>query len=337
MDVNMVGGLPDALTGLEDIAAKLHREAYPDQYSETPPPEGKTDEAPPAEAPPAVEPPVEPPPAAPPAADGLPAGVVSKAEYDALAHKFAVLQGKEYAEVPRMAAEIRALKEELTALKARPAPAAGDGTPSATPPPADGADAFVARLEQEYGPEFMTDLRATIRAETAKDLEEVKAQVGTVAAVTTRSIDDQYVAALGKAVPDWQAVVADPGFATFMNEEEGRTGRPRLFFAKEAQQARDASRVAGYYLDYKQKGAGSPPAAAPAARTPSKESLVAPSTTPQGGAPAGKDEVPFVRASELDKFARDVIAGVYRGREAQQVALQARFDAAAAAGKIIPG
>jgi hypothetical protein len=330
-------GLPDALEGLEDIAAKLHREAYPDQYPDTPTPEGKTVEAPPAEAPPAVDPPVDPPPAAPVAVEGsMPAGFVAKAEYDALAHKFSVLQGKEYAEVPRMAAEIRALKEELTALKARPAPAAGDEPP--TPPSTGAVDSFVARLEQEYGPEFMQDLRATIRAETAKDLEEVKAQVGTVAAVTTRSIDDQYVAALSRAVPDWPTVKEDPGFAAFMDEEEGRTGRPRLFFAKEAQQARDASRVAGYYLDYKQKGTGAPVSAATgAARTPSKESLVAPSTTPQGGAPVGKDDVPFVRASEIEQFGRDMTAGLYRGREKAQQAFESRWSAAQEAGKVIPG
>jgi|OpeIllAssembly_1097287.scaffolds.fasta_scaffold26550_3 hypothetical protein len=341
-------GLPDALAGLEDAAAKLHREAYPDQYSETPPAEGNTVPAPPADAPPSAEPtappagetPPETPPAAPAAGESVPAGFVPKAEYDALAHKFAVLQGKEYAEVPRMAAEIRALKDEIAALKARPAPPAGEAPAGEPPPAGDTVESRFARLVQEYGPEFVEDMRTVFREEARKEIEGVKAQVENVAAVTTRSVDEQYVATLSKAVPDWTTLVNDPGFAAYMNEEEGRTGIPRLTFAKEWQKRRDAERVAGYYLDYKQRAAG-PPVASPAAPTPrpavSKESLVAPTTTPQGAVPAGKDEVPYVRASELDKFARDVIAGAYRGREKEQLTLQARYDAAQAAGKIVPG
>jgi len=350
-------GLPNALQGLEEEANRLHREAYPEQYKETPAAE-KTVEAPAeksaesqAQAPPSetapseaaqTTPPETPPeaPAAPPEAPpAAPEGYISQAQYDALSHKFDVLTGKYNAEVPRTAAEIRALKDELAALKGQPATAKPDGQPAAAP--ADGVtmEQRLERLQQEYGSEYLEDMEYFFRSKIMKELEGVRQTVDNVVAVTSRNIDEQYVTDLSRKVPDWQTIVKDPGFANYMNEEEGNTGVPRINFAKEFQKQRNADKVGKYYTDYKSKKATVVPAAAQpsSAARMSKEALVAPSSTPSAPALSAKDEIAIVRASELDKFARDMISGVYRGREKEAAAIQAKHDAAQAAGRIVTG
>lgn len=339
-------GLPTALEGLDEAANTLHRETYPDRYKDTGPDGEKTDEAPPdaavepppadAAAPPAPETPPTTPPADTAAPGTMPEGSVARAEYDALQHKFDVLMGKYNAEVPRTAAELKALREEIAALKATPA-----GTPAPGTSPASGdVGTRLQRLEQEYGPEFVEDMRTVFREEARhevrKEIEGVKAQVEGVAQVTAHSAQTQYVAALERAVPDFRTIMGDPKFAAYMNEDEGRSGISRLAFAREFEKAHNAARVAAYYLDFKQQQSAHAPTPSPA--RPKKDSLVTPTTTPTGAATTTtKEDVPYMRASELDKFARDVNAGLYRGREKDLQAFQARLDAAQAAGRIIPG
>lgn len=341
-------GLPNALMGLEEQADKLHRDAYPEQYAPpagTPPPAAPSAETPDGEQPPTPaqtppdttpasdQPPAETPAETPPApAAAQPDGLISKADYDALQHKFSVLQGKYNAEIPRLSDELNALKNRTVTPPSE--------TPPGTPPPDGGAtmEERIERLKQEYGPEFLEDIEYFLRPKIMKELEGVKQTVENVAAVTSQAQDTQFLTRLSTIVPEWPVLVKDPAFVEFMNAEEGNSGVPRLENARKFQGQRNAEKLAKYYVDFKstRKPSVTPAPGTPTPGKPTKEALVAPATTPTGQVPTGREEIPIMRASELDKFARDVNAGLYRGRDKEYAAMDAKITAAQAAGRIIP-
>lgn len=349
-------GIPDVVARQEQEAEEIWQKAYGGQppaagAGEEPKPGEGDPAAPPIEPPAPPEPPAVPTPPAPSAPSTPPeppaAGeTVPRAEFDALKAEFErlqaahdVLQGKTYAEVPRFAAENKALRDEIAALNVtiedlrrgkgvQPAAAAATAVQSYR------ETAGYKNLVETYGEGYMKDMNEFIDSIIAP----LRSVVAESREQQARSAGEQYHQALDTKVPGWDKIAVDPRFATMLREEEGNTGMPMYHFAKKWESEHRADKVIPYYEMFVKRH-GQPAGTAPATATPKpgKDALVAPRATP-GSAPAPtKTDVEWIPASELDKLAREEVQGVWRGREKELEALKAKHNLAIAENRVIAG
>lgn len=338
--------LPKAVQDQIDRANALHRESYPEQYSDggnTPPLPG---EAPPDETPPvdsvpgqdqdlAVEgeaPPAEPLEAAPAVAAAEEGGTVSLADYQALQSQVAqltqslnVLKGKYNAEPPVLHSRIRALEEELAAAKAEtdrmrqgfvpPQPAASGGRVE-VPMMSDLMQTpFAKWFAETYEPENLEMLNQHFVRVVEQAMNPLRETVQATAKAQVQATRDAYYRALDNAIPYWETIAQDPRFAgPFLDEIVPGTRFTRRQIAKPAEQSGDSELVLSHYRDFiEQFPDVVPKTAAPAVGQPkrSKEGLVAPKTTVGGGSgappPPDPESKKIYKASEITKLAREAV------------------------------
>jgi hypothetical protein len=280
--------------------------------------------APVAPEPPVETPPVEPPtPVAPVVA--APEPVPTPAEppvADSWELKYKVLNGKYTAEVPRLAARIRELEEQLRSQPAPSAPSAAPAAPAGMTP-----ESVVA----QYGEDFAAavDAIAAARAQSLRD--EIAPRVDGMVAATATHSRNEFLRDLTGLVRNWQQIDQDAGFTAYLDEFDPQTGRTRREFFQEADQANNAARVASFFAAYA-RGTAAAPAPAPAPSVPSVEHLIQPDSSRHSEAPPGKK---LWTAAEVSRFYRD--AGKPQGPYTQKqiAAISQEIDAAVAEGRYV--
>lgn len=249
--------------------------------------------------------------AAPPAAPPPPAD-------DTMEHKYRVLQGKYNAEVPRLQRQLqeqdtilRDMRQQLTNAQTTLASlSSGQPAPNAQPPAQPAARRVKDEEIRQFGPDLYDFIKRTSLEAVEPELSRVaqpiqqrlakteQAATSAAAAVAADAVQTMYTF-LNDKVPDWTVLNELPEFLTWLEQKDPYAGAPRGQLLSQAYQANDGTRVAAFFLGFKNENAAvSPqPSAAPPAAPAAPESqllqLVAPGTPkagPASGAPndAGK-------------------------------------------------
>ncbi len=162
-------------------------------------------------------------------------------------HRYKVIEGKYRAEVPRLNADNRELRQQLDALKNELEQLKSRGTEQAT--------SLISTEDREkYGDDLLDVIKRAAQEQVAsKDSEiaELKRQLETVTTTTAKSADVSFYDQLGNMVPDWVTINADDQFLKWLDEYDEFTGRTRQDLLSDAEQSRDANRVAKFFTSWK--------------------------------------------------------------------------------------
>ena len=307
--MNLPRAVIEAERKAEEALQRLQQARQPQQQQNDPPP-GDPPASDPAPTPTPSEPSARanPAPAATP-----PANAEGDDKWEA---RFKTLSGKYNAEVPRLHAAIKerdaqlnSLTQEVEALKA-----------SLAKP----KESLVKPEEvNEFGEPLVDLIRRAAREEvSAKDAElaELRRKLESVQVATVESKEVGFYDRLNAAVPDWMAINDDPEFHTWLGEVDELTGAQRQNILVEAEERRDADRVARFFKAFKKVQSDKAAVAAT-----SLDSQVAPATSRVDAPPQGKKI--WTRGEIADFYARD-----RRGEftEADAAAIDAEIQAAVA-------
>ena len=193
--------------------------------------------------------------------------------------RFKTLSGKYNAEVPRLHAAIKerdaklnSLTEEVEALKVK----------LTTP-----QEKLVKPEEvNEFGEPLVDLIRRAAREEVqVKDGEiaELRRKLEQLSGTATANVEVSFYDRLGMAVPDWRVINDDPEFHAWLGEVDDLTGMQRQDILSQAEEKRDADRVARFFSAFKKVQQDKS-----AASSTSLESQVAPEATRTPEAPKGK-------------------------------------------------
>jgi DNA repair exonuclease SbcCD ATPase subunit len=282
----------------------------------------KEDQAAPQPAPKPAEEPAAPPPA-PPEADA--------AEWRA---RYNTLRGKYDAEVPRLAKELREIKERNKALDEQIASLRTElQTAQAKAPATPALD------DLNLDPDLVAYIEQRAQAIAAQQMEPMRQMVDESKADRearlAREQDEErktrFLNELTEFVPDWQAFDKEPGFDAFLKQQDEATGSSRQDVLTSAARSYDVLGVARVFNRYRTVRA-----ATPAAQQviPDLSQQVVPSASGTAQVVAGDKKV--LRASEVRKFYTDVSRGAIRDPERIK-SMQAEIETAQREGRIAPG
>lgn len=242
------------------------------------------------------------------------------AQPDPWEHKYKVIEGKYKAEVPRLAAQVRELSQKVSTLSAENEELKSRAT---TP-----AQSLISPEDREkYGDDLLDVIkRAAKEATAAKDIEieVLKKQLESLSTTTVKQTEVSFYDRLGQLVPDWVGVNDNDGFHAWLDEYDELTGRRRQDLLSEAEDSKDADRVARFFNRWKaeqEKAKATSQQALAAQVTPDGDKIVKP--------PQGKRY--FSRAEIADFYARARRGEV---RPEQMVAFEAEVHAASIEGRI---
>lgn len=238
----------------------------------------------------------------------------SSSDYE---HRFKVLQGKYNSEVPRLSAENKELKQTLKSLqdqldefKAKP------------------AEPLVKPEEiEEYGEGLIDVARRVAQEELAKkdaQIRKLESKLEALEGVTTKTVEKDFYSLLSAKVPEWEKVNADKSFHKWLDEVDELTGYRRQDLLSQAEQARDADRVAKFFKAFDKTSKKQV-----ADTTLALETQVAPNNTKTPNTPSAKKV--WTRA-EISEFYRQVRTGRVSDKDA--VAIESDIHAATIEGRI---
>jgi hypothetical protein len=346
-------------------ADELHRKFYPEQYGD--PPLDLDPEDIPAEPEKNIEAtPTEPESSAasttPAPPEGTPEVVEPASEAAAPAEtpskepapepwesRYRTLQGKYDAEVPRLFAEINALKKQLAQPVSAPAPA-----PVIPPSPAGPLDikAILAGdkdLEQQLAtfsedyPDVsgllvkLTERAASVNAQRMNEAINAQVQTAqTVQEMQAESRNQHYWDIVNRELPDWQETRNDPDFAIWLGEVDPYTGITRGELTQDAITKNDAHRVVNIYKGFRASKSTDQH------RTTSNQSTANPAAAlvapPSGSrsAPtlATQNKETPITSAYIKQFYNDAAKGKYRANEKEFNIIETRINRAVAEGKV---
>jgi hypothetical protein len=257
---------------------------------------------------------------------------------DEFRDKFFVLKGKYDAEVPRMAAEIRALRarnqaleDAIVELKKVKAPE----TPPAPPTPHPDEQALV----QEYGPKIVETIERIADRKAAERMAPLQGKIEETEAeaearrqqeIQDRKAQD-FKEAVEDLVPDWEAIDKMPAFHAYLAERH-TDGRERQAALMEAAGRFDAATVVRIFAAFKrtpegQKAIGAKPQGS---KTAGLEHLRVPDATGRDRGNAGGKKI--WTKKEMTDFYRDNALGRIDPERAKEI--ERDIDAAAGEGRI---
>lgn len=258
--------------------------------------------------------------------------------------RYLTVQGKYDAEVPRMAAEIRTLRDQLQASAARVQQLettayanTSHQAGAAQKPPADTGDgqqqlrARLKDLAAQYDDGQMTFAEYEDRRQAILDqidaLRFGRIRQEATAAAAKASAEDRFWSDLDRMVPDWERINADPAFKAWLVQDEGLTGRSRNEFLVEAQNNLNAARVASFFITFR----GNQPSPQPTAPTV-PDHLVQPGK-PKGGGGTPVPQGRIYTQAEIQKMATDITRGI-PGDQRQRAEVQSEIDRAFAENRV---
>lgn len=351
--------MPKKVDLAAEEAERLHRELYPEQYSQEDgdsgeqtqkkedsdgePPQGdgpadaKTDES------------VKPDDTAPSSSDGQAKATDTdtppqkKTEED-WQQKYYVLKGKYDAEVPRLHSDLQALRTVVQDLQTQVKDAVHTKTADTKKDEPD--DAAVEFVKNEYPDIYnaMVKMFERGKADAPKGDEKALIQrIEAVERVAVETAEDRFFRDLGSEVQDWKTHKDDPRFLDWLKQEDPLTGTSRLALAQQAQSALDGKRIAKFYKSFIKEVVGEKKEETPNKEEQKKdgkgiEKFVAPPAS--GGKGAGNKvntDNETVKTSDIKKFYDDAQKGRYRGREAEFARMEAKIDKAVSEGKVVKG
>lgn len=241
-------------------------------------------------------------------------------------HKYRTLQGIHNRHTADLKARLQE-QEQLTAqLKAQLE--AKTQAPEVTVDPKD-AEVFGADMVDMVRRVTLAAY-AGVAAQFDQRLTAIEQHLRGTANAVAKTTDEIFMERLLARVPDFEAVNTSEGFLAWLSEIDPIYGAPRQDALTAAGDARDVERVATIFNAYKATLQAQAPAA-PATNKLDKQ--VAPRASAPAAAPVAARNTFTV--AEVQAFYRDMQRGVYRGREAEAAAMEQKFNAALAEGRIV--
>lgn len=303
--------MPRAVEAAAKRAEELHAQLYTQQNPEdladpqNQPDPGQAPQDPPAD--PAPQDPQDQAPQDPP-------------KEDPWEHKYKVMEGKYRAEVPRLAADNRDLRQKLDALTA--------DLERLKSQPSTPAQSLISPEDREkYGDDLLDVIKRTAQEQVAaKDAEiaDLKRRLDGVHQDTAKTAEVSFYDRLGELVPDWVSINAEDGFLKWLDEYDEFTGRTRQDLLSDAENARDAVRVARFFSKWKAEQTQSV-----ATSQRALESQVVPDSNKVVKAPQGKR---FFTRGEIAAFYAAARRGEISSKD--MVAMEAEIHSATVEGRI---
>lgn len=214
-------------------------------------------------------------------AEVTPATTTTPVTVDPWELKYKVLNGKYQSEVPRLAQELREVREQLKTHSAQ-TPVVGE-----TPAVIAVSGMTPEAVSEQYGEDFASAVASIADAATKKIREEFASKLEVLEVDTAERARNDFLNELQGLVPNWKQIDADVGFTNYLNEIDAQTGRARREFFNEADRTGNAARIASFFQAY--AGASTPlPKPAAVVTTPSVDHLISPDSSRHSEAPAGK-------------------------------------------------
>ena len=289
--------LPKAVEEQLRRAEDLHRQMY-----------GNTDESAPAEEP--VAPPTEPQKAAQAPVEQVEVETPTPEQEASYKRQLEVLKGKYSAEVPRMAAEIRELKEMLAKAQVSAQPV--------TRP---------SKLSQEeideYGSGFIDVMKKAAAEVVPDDVGELRQQVDQLRNDSAQLAEERFFRQLTEQAPQWKQLNENPEFLTWLSGIDPLSGRVRQEIFDEARARRDGWRVGNFFNSF-----GGPQEPEQVAPDPLADQVEPPTTRVSVPQPGKRMYTP----NDISAFYAAVREGRYT--EAEATRIEADIFAAQSEGRI---
>ena len=263
--------------------------------------------------------------------------------------------------------EMQAMAEQLARLQAENA-----SLRTTTAPPMNGQGPVSVQrnllTEQEiadYGEDFIDVVRRAateVAAPLQEEVQQLRGQLTTQQAEVGNAFMGRMNATIGSVVPNWEELNRHPSFVAWSRLPDVFSGAIRSELMQQAWNSGDAHRVAAFFRAFLAEEAAVDPQGSatgtghgfPPSLSPPAPSMVPPDrgqgvplntrlSLDQLAAPGRAHSVaqmptekPTYTAQDITRFYRDVSAGRYRGKEAQQQAIDADINLAQHEGRIIP-
>lgn len=236
--------------------------------------------------------------------------VAQQPAIDGWEHKYKVLSNKYSAEVPRLAQELRELKDKLReqSEKAAVAPAA-ELINGMTP----------EKVVETFGEDFAAAVGALAskisEQHSVKLREEFAPRVEAATSTANANARQTFLRQLSDAVPDWQVIDQEDAFTAFLDEYDSLTGRPRRRFFEEADQSNDSQRIISFFTAYREGSSAKKDLKREVAKN-AMELALSPSSIRTSEAPLGKK---VWSQGEIRKFYTDARRGIYTTSEYERI------------------
>jgi hypothetical protein len=239
--------------------------------------------------------------------------------------KYLVLNGKYVAEVPRLNAELRDLRNqlhsaatELTALKSKPAPV-GNTDPAE---------------DDDIDPALRAMIERSVRGQIAKENAPLVEQTKHLQEQNNRSAWDHFVGSVAAEISDYQSIDASDEFQVWAADLDLMSGKSRGELLQDAVQAHSSARVIAIYRQYKSEvQASTPPPKSNATvvvPTPLEDKTV---PLPSSSAATPIPGRVFTRAEVADFYTK-VTKGEYRGNPDEATRIEAEITSAYREGRV---
>jgi hypothetical protein len=235
-------------------------------------------------------------------------------------HKYKVMEGKYRAEVPRLAADNRDLRQKIENLSAEMEQLKSKASTPSQP-------LISAEDREKYGDDLLDVIKRTAQEQAAakdQEIAELKRRLDSVHQDTAKTAEVTFYDQLSAKVPDWVTINGEDSFLKWLDEYDELTGRTRQDLLSEAEGARDAERVARFFTKWKaaqQQNVATSQRNLQAQVTPDSNKVVKP--------PVGKRY--FTRA-EIAEFYSAARRGEIKAKD--MVAMEAEIHSATVEGRI---
>lgn len=237
--------------------------------------------------------------------------------------RYKVIEGKYRAEVPRMAAENRDLRNKVDDLAAQVESMKSQAVSSKAP--------LINEADREkYGDDLLDVIKRAAQQETAgKDVEiaDLQRKLDSVQSKTAQSLEVSFYDRLNSMAPDWVSINSEDGFLRWLDEYDELTGRTRQDLLSMAEQDRDAERVARFFNKWKSGQSGQQTNQSNHTQDPARHQ--APDTRRNVQAPPGKR---YFTRGEIGQFYSDCRRGIIKNKD--MVAMEAEIHLAQIEGRI---
>ncbi len=250
--------------------------------------------------------------------------VVAPIPIDGWEHKYKVLSNKYSAEVPRLAQEVRELKDKVREQSERKTTAVvAEVTDGLTP----------EKVVEQYGDDFAAAVGALAskisEQQTAKLREEFAPKMEAATSTANANARQTFLRQLSDTVSDWEIIDQEPGFTAFLNEIDPLTGRTRRKFFEEADQANDSYRIINFFTAYREGSSVKKSSSNEVAKNAVEYSL-SPSSSRANEIPVGKR---IWTQADIRKFYNDARRNLFTPQDYQRI--ESDIDAALSDGRLL--
>jgi hypothetical protein len=153
-----------------------------------------------------------------------------------------------------------------------------------------------------------------------------------------QSKEERFITQLSERVSDWERVDINPDFIRWLGAPDPMTGILRQTYLLDARRALDVGRVAHIINSWKEQSGGTSapqPRSKPNPASSELERQVAPGRVTAGAPPSTPVEGRKYTRQDVTKFYDDVRRGVFKGRDAERMAMEQDIFVAQREGRLV--